>query len=68
MHVVVVSNDWVRITYLLCLLRDAGLDPVLLDQHVSLIEGGTGAFPRRIAVDTRDLAQARRILDQAGEM
>ena len=67
MQIVAISNDWVRITYLMSLLRDAGLTPILLDQHVSLVEGATGAFPRRIAVDNDDAAQARRILAEAGE-
>jgi hypothetical protein len=49
------------------LLRDAGIETVLLDQHISAVEGGIGAFPRRLAVLDEDEAQARRILREAGE-
>ncbi|MBK1660066.1 putative signal transducing protein [Paracraurococcus ruber] len=67
MRVVVSSTDPVRISFLLALLRDAGIGCVLLDAHISALEGGIGAFPRRIAVAEEDLAQARRVLREAGE-
>jgi hypothetical protein len=40
---------------------------VLLDQHISAVEGGIGAFPRRLAVREEDAAEARRVLREAGE-
>jgi hypothetical protein len=49
------------------LLKDAGIEAVLLDQHISAIEGGIGAFPRRLAVREEDAAAAERILRDAGE-
>jgi hypothetical protein len=39
----------------------------VLDAHISAIEGGIGAFPRRLAVATEDEARARTILSEAGE-
>ena len=67
MRIVVVSNDLVRLSFLDALLRDAGIDCVLLDRHVSAVEGSIGAIPRRIAVAEADEAQALRVLAEAGE-
>ncbi len=67
MRVVAESTDPVRVSFLQALLRDAGIACVLLDAHISAVEGGIGAFPRRIAVMEEDLAQARRVLREAGE-
>ncbi len=61
------SNDLVRLSFLAALLRDAGIDCVLLDAHVSAVEGSIGAIPRRLAVLEEDEAQARRVLREAGE-
>jgi Putative prokaryotic signal transducing protein len=67
MHVVATSNDQIRLNFLAALLADAGIGSVLLDQHVSAVEGGIGAFPRRLAVTDADEARARRVLREAGE-
>lgn len=67
MHVVAVSNDLVRISFLTALLADAGIRLVMLDGHVSATEGSIGAIPRRLAVSTDDAASALRILREAGE-
>ena len=64
---VVATNDPVRLSFLHALLRDAGVEAVLLDSHVSAVEGSIGAVPRRIAVPERDWPQARRVLTEAGE-
>lgn len=67
MRVVAVSNDQIRLSFLLSLLRDAGLAPVLLDAQTSAVEGSIGAIPRRVAVPPDEEAQARRVLREAGE-
>jgi hypothetical protein len=67
MHILVKSNNSIRLGFLQALLRDAGIESVLLDQHISAVEGGIGAFPRRLAVRDEDAAEARRILREAGE-
>lgn len=59
------SNDLVRLSFLSALLRDAGIESVLLDSHVSAVEGSIGAIPRRLAVLEEDEVQARRILREA---
>ena len=67
MRVVTTSNNLVRLSFLTALLRDAGIESVLLDGHVSSVEGSIGAIPRRLAVAAGDEAQARRVLREAGE-
>lgn len=67
MRVVVTTNDPVRLSFLMALLRDAGITCVLLDGHISAMEGSIGAFPRRLAVAEEDERQARRVLREAGE-
>lgn len=59
------SNDLVRLSFLAALLRDAGIECVLLDAHVSAVEGSIGAIPRRLAVLEEDEEQARRVLQEA---
>jgi len=67
MRTLLLSNDPVRLSFLGALLRDAGIESVLLDAHVSAVEGSIGAIPRRLAVLPEDEALARRILREAGE-
>ncbi len=67
MKVVAVSNDPVRLSFLIALLEDAGVAAILLDRHASAMDGSIGAVPRRIAVDDADAATARRVLAEAGE-
>jgi hypothetical protein len=61
------SNDLVRLNFLAALLRDAGIEPILLDSHASAVEGSISAIPRRLAVLEEDEARARRVLREAGE-
>ena len=67
MQVVAQSTDPVRISFLAALLRDAGIACTVLDAHISAMEGGIGAFPRRLAVPSEDAARARQVLAEAGE-
>ena len=67
MRTVLISNDPVRLSFLTALLADAGIDSVVLDAHVSAVEGSIGAIPRRLAVLPEDERQARRVLAEAGE-
>jgi hypothetical protein len=67
MQVVARGTEPVRISFLAALLRDAGIACMVLDAHVSAVEGSIGAFPRRLAVRDEDAARARRVLAEAGE-
>ncbi|MEN6543368.1 DUF2007 domain-containing protein [Parvibaculum sp.] len=61
------TNDIVLISYLEHRLREAGIEPLVLDAHMSIVEGSLGVLPRRIMVAPEDLEAARRILDDVGE-
>ena len=67
MHVLVRSNNLIRLHFLVCLLRDAGIASEILDAQMSAMEGGIGAFPRRLVVDEDVASRARRVLTEAGE-
>jgi hypothetical protein len=67
MRLIAQGVDPVRLSFLMALLRDAGIGCVLLDQHISAVEGGIGVFPRRLAVAEEDWEEARRVLQEAGE-
>lgn len=67
MRTVIISNDPVRLSFLMALLRDGGIGCALLDGHASAVEGSIGAIPRRIVVPVEEEAQALRILHDAGE-
>ena len=62
------TNDVVRLSWAQALLRDAGIDSVVLDQHTSLVEGSIGAIPRRLLVAERDHGRARALIaaEEAG--
>jgi hypothetical protein len=67
MQVLVRSNNLVRLHFLVCLLRDAGIDAEILDSQMSAMEGSIGAIPRRLVVDADVASRARRVLAEAGE-
>ena len=60
------SNDAVVISFAQSVLSDAGIRSFVADQHMSIVEGSIGAFPRRLQVDADDWAGARRALTEAG--
>ena len=60
------SNDTVLISFAESLLRQAGVTSLLADQHISVVEGSIGAFPRRLLVGGEDWPTAHRILSEAG--
>ena len=60
------SNDAVLLSYAQSVLQDAGISCLLADQHISVIEGSIGAFPRRLLVENAAWSAARRVLCEAG--
>ena len=54
------SNDAVLISFAQSVLRQAGIASFLADQHISVVEGSIGAFPRRLLVGSEDWPTARR--------
>ena len=67
MHVVIKTNDPVRLSFLVALLQDAGIEALVLDAYASAVDGSIGAIPRRLAVRDEDGERARRVLREAGE-
>jgi hypothetical protein len=61
------TNNTVRLSWVQALLRDSGIDSLVLDHHTSLVEGSIGAIPRRLMVAERDFSRARTLLADAGE-
>jgi hypothetical protein len=66
MEVVAEAHDRVHASFLLALLRDAGLTPALYDGYMAALLGGA-VIPWRIAVAPDSVVQARRVLREAGE-
>jgi hypothetical protein len=67
MRTLIQSNDPVRLSFLEALLAQAGIEAVILDLHMSVLEGSIGAIPRRLAVAEEDYDRALRLLAEAGE-
>lgn len=44
------SNDLVFLSYAEAVLREAGLNPVVLDAAMAVMDGSIGALPRRLVV------------------
>jgi hypothetical protein len=61
------TNDTVRLSFLQALLRDSGIESLVLDHHTSLVEGSIGAIPRRLVVTQQDYRRAYSVLVAAGE-
>jgi hypothetical protein len=66
MHELLRSNDAVLISFAESVLRQAGFFSLVADQHMSVLEGSIGAFPRRLLVKGEDAAAARQVLAEAG--
>jgi hypothetical protein len=56
------TNDPVRLSWVEALLRDSGIDSLVLDHHTSLVEGNIGAIPRRLMVAEGDYRRACALL------
>lgn len=59
------SNDLVELSWAQAVLRDAGIEAVLLDAHTSVLEGSLGVLPRRLMVVDADFAEALAVLEAA---
>jgi len=61
------SNDPVFISWLMSALDDAGIHALLLDQHISAVEGSLGILPRRLLVPDDSFDAAKAILEAGPE-
>jgi tRNA1(Val) A37 N6-methylase TrmN6 len=60
------TNNAVLITAIEALLKSADIPHVVLDRHMSVLEGSLGILPRRILVDDEHHDMARQLLVDAG--
>jgi hypothetical protein len=60
------TNDMVMISFVEALLKDAGIEHLVVDQNMSVMEGSLGVLPRRVLVAEDELAEARQLLTDAG--
>jgi hypothetical protein len=60
------TNDAVLLSAIGALLDGAGIDYLVMDENMSILEGSLGVIPRRILVHPDDLRDARQVLTDAG--
>ena len=60
------SNDQVLLSFVSALLNEAGIDFIILDTNMSVMEGSIGILPRRVLVEEGYIDQARNLLTEAG--
>ncbi|MFL9827290.1 DUF2007 domain-containing protein [Rhodoplanes sp. SY1] len=60
------TNDPVLVSAVVALLDAAGIEHLVLDQNMSVLEGSIGILPRRILVAEPRAREARRLLGDAG--
>ncbi|MEA2981927.1 MAG: hypothetical protein QOF09_3750 [Alphaproteobacteria bacterium] len=66
MHELIRTNNAVLITAIEALLKGADIPHLVLDRHMSVLEGSLGMLPRRIVVDEEHWEAARQVLADAG--
>jgi hypothetical protein len=62
MREVLRTNDQVELSFALHVLREAGIEPLVLDEHMSIMEGSIGVLPRRVMVENDYYDKAVRVL------
>ena len=60
------TNDVVLVSFVRALLDDAQIPYVVLDNHMSVVEGSLGVLPRRIMVGEDRILAAKRVLADNG--
>jgi hypothetical protein len=66
MREIIRTNDAVLVSAVAALLDGAGIEHIVLDQNMSVLEGSIGILPRRIMVAHGQAMEARRLLEDAG--
>jgi len=59
------TNDPVLISWLLAALEAEHITPMVLDSHMSILEGSAAAIPRRVMVAPGDEYRAKQVLERA---
>ena len=60
------TNDAVVLSFVQSLLRDAGIECLVADQNMSVLDGSIGILPRRVLIAADDAAEAKTLLADAG--
>ena len=60
------TTDPTQIAFASALLRGEGIEPIILDVHMSVLEGSLGVLPRRIMVADKQAWLATKILQDLG--
>jgi len=67
MITLVKTTDIVRLSFLRALLSDSGIHSEVFDENIAALEGGIGAFPRRLVVPPAQRLVAEIVLRDAEE-
>lgn len=62
MRDVLKTNNPVMLDFAQVLLADAGIQAIVFDDHMSVMDGSLGILPRRLMVADDDVARATAIL------
>jgi len=66
MKEIVRTNNAVYLSFAQAVLKDAGIETLLFDAHMSVMDGSIGALPRRLmVVKDHELDRAKHILAEA---
>lgn len=65
MREILKTNNAVELNFAEAVLKDAGIGAVVLDTHMSILDGSMVIIPRRLMVADEDEPRARVILDEA---
>ncbi len=60
------SNDPVLLSFVSALLKEAGIEFIVLDTNMSVMEGSIGILPQRVLVEEGAVDRARTLLTEAG--
>jgi hypothetical protein len=62
MRDVLKTTDPVLLNFAEAVLRDAGIESVVFDGHMSIMDGSLGILPRRLMVTDSDYERAKSVL------
>jgi hypothetical protein len=59
------TNNLVYLSFAQAVLKDSGVETLLFDGHMSVMDGSIGALPRRLMVADQEFARAQKLLADA---
>lgn len=60
------TNDMVLLSFIEALMKEAHIDYIIADTHMSVLEGSLGVLPRRVLIHEDDWGSAVAALRGAG--